>query len=104
MSYIARKNARYAPMDWSHLPGFPNLMQKFNWLNYLPIIKDEKKDNASLHLVRFHMHVHKFRVEFPEDCLMKMFMATLEDEARTWYEGLQLGSLFFLKYFHKMFF
>jgi len=35
---------------------------------------------------------------------MKMFMATLEDKARVWYEGLPLESLCSLKYFHRIFF
>ena len=33
---------------------------------------------------------------------MKMFMATLEGKAREWYEGLDLGTLFSLKDFHKV--
>ena len=91
-------------MNQSHIPGFPNIIPIVYWLTYLPILKYEKKDNAALHLVRFHMHVHKFRVEFLEHCVMKMFMATLKDEARTLYEGLYSGSLFSMKYFHRMFF
>ena len=35
---------------------------------------------------------------------MKMFMATLEGKARNWYEGLNPGSLFSLKNFHKVFY
>lgn len=31
-------------------------------------------------------------------------MATLEDKARVWFEGLQLGSLCSLKQFHRIFF
>ena len=78
-------------------------MTRVNWLTYLPIFKYEKKDNATLHLVRFHMHVHKFQFEFPKDCFMKFFMAILEDGARTWYEGLQLRSLFSLRDFYRNF-
>ena len=33
-----------------------------------------------------------------------MFMATLEDEARSWYESLPLASIYCLKDFHTMFF
>jgi hypothetical protein len=35
---------------------------------------------------------------------MKMFMATLEGKERLWYEGLKLGNLYSLKYFHITFF
>lgn len=34
---------------------------------------------------------------------MKLFMATLEDKARVWYEGLREGSLCSLKYFQNVF-
>jgi len=96
MSSIARMSARYAPMNWSHIPGFPNPMPKVEWLTDLPIFKDEKKDNVALHLVRFHIHVHNLKVQFPEDCLMNMFMATLEGKTWSWYESLPNGSLYSL--------
>ena len=83
MSSIARINARYALMNRSHIPCFPNPMPKVDWLTGLPIFKQKKEeeDNVALHLVRFHMHVCRLKVQFPEDCLMKMFMATLEGKA-----------------------
>ena len=91
-------------MNRSHIPGFPNPMPKVEWLTDLPIFKDEKKDNVALHLVRFHMHVHSLKVQFPEDCLMKMFMATLEGKAWSWYESLPNGSLYSLADFHVAFY
>ena len=91
-------------MNRSHILGFPNPMPKVEWLDDIPIFKDEKKDNASLHLVRFHMHVHSLKVQFPEDCLMKMFMATLEGKTCFWYESLPNGSLYSLSDFHVAFY
>ena len=64
MSSIERINASYAPMNQSHIPGFPNPMPKVEWLTNLPIFKYEMKDNAALHLVRFHMHICKLKVQF----------------------------------------
>ena len=84
-------NARYAPMNRSHIPGFPNHMPKVDWLDDLPIFKDEKKDNVALHLVMFHMHVCNLKVQFPEDCLMRMFMTTLEGKAWSWYKSFENG-------------
>ena len=49
------------------------------------------------------MHIHRLGVKFPEDCLMKMFMETLEEEARSWYEGLLSSSLFSLEDFYSVF-
>ena len=60
-------------------------------------------NDDSLHLVRFHTHVHKLGVKLHEDSLMKMFMATLEGDARSWYEGLPSKSLFTLTDFHTVF-
>ena len=50
------------------------------------------------------MHVHNIKVQFPEDCLMKMFMATLEGKAWSWYEILPNGSLCSLADFHVAFY
>jgi len=86
----------YAPMDRSSILGFPNSMPRVNCLNYFPLFKDKKGDNAAIHLTRFHMHIHRLGVQFPKDCLMKMFMATLEDNARSWYEGFPFPSLWSL--------
>jgi len=68
------------------------------------MFRNVEGNNAALHLVKFHIHVHKLKINFPEDCLMKMFMATLEDEARSWYESLPSASIYCLKDFHTMFF
>ena len=83
MSSNARKNVRYAPMNPSHIPSFPNLMSHIDWQSYLPKLKDEEGDDVALHLIKFHMHSCKLKVEWHEDCLMKMFMATLEGKTRS---------------------
>ena len=88
MSSTARRNSRYALMDQYHIYGFPNPMPCVDWSTHLSMFKDENKDDAGMLLVRFHIHVCRLRVEFTKDFLMKMFMATLEDKARVWYEGL----------------
>ena len=103
MSSTVRKNLRYDPIDRPQIPGFPNPMPYFDWFTHLPIFRDENKYDVDLNLINFHVHVCRLRVEFIEDCLMKVFLATLEDKSRVWYEGLLEGSLCSLKYFHKMF-
>ena len=95
--------ARYAPLNFTHIPGFPNRIPKVDWQIGLPKFKDQKNDDAALHLVRFHMHIHKLGVKLHEDSLMKMFMASLEENASSWYEGLPLGILSSLKCFHIVF-
>ena len=91
-------------MSRDHILGFPHKMPQVNWMKNLPIFQDEKFDDDLLHLIKFHIHVWRLKVEWHEDYLMKMFMATLEGKAREWYEGLDPGTLFSLKDFHKVFY
>lgn len=100
MDLIAR---RYAPLSRDHIPGFPNKIPKVDWSRNLPIFNDDGKKDAALHLVRFHMHIRKLKLDFPEDCLMKIFLATLEGEAQSWYESLPPACIYCLKDFHAMF-
>ena len=101
MSYVSR---RYAPLNHAHIPGFPNHMPQIDWLSSLPELRNEEGYDAALHLIRFHMHVHKLKVSFHEDCLMKMFMASLEGRSWSWYEGLPHASIHSLKVFHATFY
>jgi hypothetical protein len=91
-------------MNHSHIPGFPNHIPHIDWQKYFPKFKDGKGNDVASHLIRFHMHLCKLGVEFHEDCLMKMFMATLEGKERLWYEGLKPGNLYYLRDFHITFF
>ena len=50
------------------------------------------------------MHVHRLNIDFPEDRLMNLFMATLENEARSWYESLPPACIYCLKDFHTILF
>ena len=91
-------------MSRDHIPDFPNSMPWVEWMTYLLKFKTVKGNDVALHLVRFHMHVRRLKIDFPEDCLMKIFMATLEGETQSWYEILLPACIYFLKDFHTMFF
>ena len=91
-------------MNRDHIPGFPHKMPQIYWLKKLPIFQDENFDDPLLHLIKFHIHVWRLNVECHEDCLMKMFMETLEGKARDWYEWLEPKSLFSLKDMHQVFY
>ena len=97
MGSIAR---RYAPLKRDHIPGFPNQIPKVNWKINFPMFKDEDGDYVALHLVRFHMHARKLKVQFHEYCLLKMFMDSLERKAWSWYEGFPPASIHSLGVFH----
>ena len=100
MNSIAR---RYAPLNCAHIPSFPNPIPKVDWTTYLPKFKDREGDGAAFHLIKFHMHISRLKVQFHEDCLMKMFMATLEEKVRTWYENLPHASIYSLQDFYAVF-
>ena len=68
-----------------------------NWDENLPVFQGENFYGPLLHLIKFHIHVWRLKVEWHEDFLMKMFMLTLEEKARDWYEWLRSSSLFSLK-------
>ena len=73
---------RYAPTNRAHIHGFSNLIPCIDWQSGLSKFKGQDGEDASFHLVKFHFHIHRLKIEFPEDCLMNMFMATLEEKAR----------------------
>lgn len=58
-------SARYAPLNHMHILGFPNRMPHVDWQPYLPKFRDQKEDDA-LHLVKFHMHARRLKVDFHE--------------------------------------
>ena len=101
MERVAR---RYTTMSRDHIPGFPNKIPNVDWKKNLPMFKDDDRKDVALHLIRFYIHIRKLKVDFPKDCLMKIFMATLEGEARYWYESLPPACIYCLKDFHTTFF
>lgn len=88
----AYKYTRSAPIDHSHITDFLNCIPRIDWQTCLPKFKDHERDDASLHLVKFHFHIHNLGVYLPKDYLMNMSMDSLEEDVRSWYERLQPGS------------
>ena len=91
-------------MSRDHILGFQNKNPKVYWQRNFPTFQDDDRKDVVLHLVRFHIHICKLKVDFPEDCLMKIFMATLEGEARSWFESFLPTCIYYSKDFHTMFF
>jgi hypothetical protein len=101
MDFLSKK---YAPMNQAHIHGFPNQLPCIDWQAYLPKFKEEKGEDVAIHLIMFHVHMHKLRVHFPEDFLMKMFMETLEEKEILQYEGFPTTILYSLKDFYLAFY
>ena len=62
-------------MNLAIIPGYPNRIPHVNRQTYLPIFKYQKGDDVSIHLFRFHKHIHKLGVGWHEEYLMKILRA-----------------------------
>jgi hypothetical protein len=99
-SLLAR---RFAPLDFSSVPGFPHPVPNISeWGDFLPIFKESKEDNPAEHLLKFHECMDLLDLPH-EDVRMKMFMFSLYGDARQWYFSLPPSSISSLKDFHKAF-
>jgi hypothetical protein len=94
---------RYAPFNFSSVPGFPNVVPTPNeWGDYLPIFRERKEDNPAQHLLEFHELMHQWEIHH-EDVLLNMFMISLAGDARNWYHSLPPASISSLEQFHAAF-
>jgi hypothetical protein len=99
-SLLAR---RFAPLDFSSVPGFPHPVPDMSeWGDFLPVFREEKDDNPAEHLLKFHECMELLNLQH-EDVCMKMFMYSLYGDARKWYFSLPSSSISSLKDFHKAF-
>jgi hypothetical protein len=89
--------------DFSNVPGFPNAMPSTkDWGDCLPRFREDDDDFPTQHLIDFHKCMRQLGI-FHEDVLMKMFMISLEGDARQWYKALPPGSISSLREFHACF-
>ena len=94
---------RFAPLDFSSIPGFahpvPDMSQ---WGYFLPIFKEEEQDNPAEHLLRFHECMDILDQQH-EDVRMNIFMYSLYGDACQWYFSLPPSIISSLKYFNRSF-
>jgi hypothetical protein len=94
---------RFAPLNFSIVPGFPNIVPSFlECTDFLPIFSGKEEDYLAHHLVKFHQCIDQMDV-YHEYVLMKMFVYLLDGDARKWYQSLSISSIFFFKEFHAAF-
>jgi hypothetical protein len=102
-SFAARIAARFSPLDFTNVYGFPNVVPDIKiWEDVLPKFGGYVDDNPAQHLFEFHKLMDELDVHH-EDVLMKLFMFSLERDARLWYKSLPHSSIPSLKYFHTVF-
>jgi hypothetical protein len=92
--------AKFAPLNFVDIPGFPNVVPTIDeWRDYLTGFKEKKDDHPTQHLIKFHKCMDQFHIHH-EDVLMKMFMYSLEGDARQWYWPLPYSGISSSKRFH----
>jgi hypothetical protein len=101
--FTARIAARFAPLDFANVYGFPNTVPDIKiWGDILPKFGEDEDENPGQHLFEFHKLMEELNVHH-EDVLMKLFMFSLEKDARLWYKSLPHSSIPSLKCFHTLF-
>jgi hypothetical protein len=94
---------RFAPFNFSVVPGFPNVVPTVDeWGDYFPIFRRHRDDNPAEHLREFHELMHQWEIHH-EDVLMKMFMFSLDGDAREWFRSFPPASIPSLREFHAAF-
>jgi hypothetical protein len=81
--------ARYAPLI---LPQPMNALPVGDYLKYMPKFTGEEDITAEEHLATFYSYADNLNIE-NEDVWMRVFVQSLDGEARKWFRGLTPGSI-----------
>jgi hypothetical protein len=103
-SFTARIAARFPPLDCTNVYGFPNVALDIKiWEYVLPKFGGYVDDNLAQQLFEFHKIMDDLDVHH-KDVIMKLFMFSLERDARLRYKSLPHSSIPSLKYLHIVFY
>ena len=76
---------RFAPLDFSVVPGFPHLVPSMTeWGYFFPIFRERTEDILADHLIKFHECMNLLDLQH-KNVRMKMFMYSLDGDACEWY-------------------
>jgi hypothetical protein len=92
----------FCPLDVTVIPGQPHALPTSNYVKKLPKFQGNNGINAQDYIDQFLKVCDDEGVEH-EDTAMKIFVATLEGEARSWYKSLQNNSIHGLNPFFEKF-
>ena len=74
--------ARFSPFNFLDVLDFPsNVPTMDKWGDFLPRFRGDDHDHPAQHLIEFHQHMDQLDIHH-EDVLLKMFMYSLEGNAR----------------------
>ena len=82
----------FEPLRFVAFPNYPHDLPARKWLKCIPLFAGKSGESIKDHLDKCLQVVWEFNVEH-EDVVMRMFVSTLEGEARTWYKSLLDASI-----------
>jgi hypothetical protein len=94
---------RFSPLNFLAIDGYPHPVPLVDeWQDLLPRFYEGKNDSPFEHVLGFHDLIQQLDIQH-EDIRMKLFMYSLQGDARNWYHSLDLSSLSLLEEFHATF-
>jgi hypothetical protein len=82
----------FDPLSFAAFSYYPHEFSALKWLKHIPLFSGRLGESVEDHLAKFFQVVDNFNVEH-EDVVMRMFVSTLEWEARAWYKSLPDASI-----------
>ena len=96
--------ARFVPFNFSTVSDFPNNVPSMDeWGDFLPRFRGDGRDHPAQHLIEFHQYMDQIDIHH-DDVLLKMFIYSLEGDARHWYRSLPIYIISSIKHFHVVFY
>jgi hypothetical protein len=97
MAAIVRPPVRWSfstfdPLSFVGFPDYRHDLPAHKWLKRILLFAGRLGESVEDHLVSFSKLLDDFEMEH-EDVAMRMFVSTLEGEARTWYKSLPNASI-----------
>jgi hypothetical protein len=93
----------YRPLDMSEIPGYPRRMPP-RYEDFLPRFSGINGECPESHMIRFWKFFEYFPIDDEaEDVVMKLFSASLHEEARRWFDSLPAASITTMEQFEGIF-
>jgi hypothetical protein len=82
----------FDPLSFVAFPNYPHDLPTRKWIKRIPLFPWRLGESIEKHFAKFLQVVGDFDVEH-EDVMMRMFVSTLEGEARSWHKSLPDASI-----------
>jgi hypothetical protein len=91
-SLVRWRFSAFDPLSFASFPDYPHDLPAHKWIKHIPLFVGWLGELIEDHLAKFLQVVRDFDVEH-EVLVMRMFVSTLEGEARAWYKSLPDASI-----------